>query len=228
MIGYRAFGKNEGSLGHAGDFDMLFRPLLDRLSSLAVYGLEPSDGLAFPFYWESDDVDEADKMLEELFASLDSLDMCPHPRLDTRVMWPRYYRPGFFPKFSKFIKDDWNDLACYAEPFPDYDLLLKAEHVRNPEARQAQDPQIQRQNWLATGFKFHFRNIDACWWEVFSPDAEAMQQLHDYFTAERIDFQELSFERDFPESSTPVDREFRGVHYLRSSEEGQQPPEREK
>ena len=126
MIGYRAFGDNEGSLNHTGDFVRLFRPLLGSLSTMAVYGLDPPDGLYFPFYWECENEDEAEKKLDELFASLDGLDMCPRPTSDTCVSYPRYYRPGFFPGFAQFIRDDWDDLVCYAEPFPDYELLAKA------------------------------------------------------------------------------------------------------
>lgn len=222
MTGLRAFGHNEGGLGHAGDFEMLFAPLLDDLSNMAVYGLHPADGFTFPFYWQANDRDVAEKRMESLYATLEALDICPRPRSEAGLQWPRYYSAGFFPEFTAYIRDDWNDLVCFRAPFPPYEKLLRAQCGADPldyDARKARTPQVQRGAWLDASFDFYFRNIDACWWEVFSPHDGSMRRLSEHLSKGRISFQGLLFERDFPESVTPINREFKDVHYIWSPKE---------
>jgi hypothetical protein len=219
MMGIRAFGRNEGTLNHTGDFRLLFSPLLPELESLAVYGIDPGEGLYFPFDLEMDDLDEADDLSEALFERLNKLDICPEPRPETGVIYPRYYKSGFFPDFANYIQDDWNDLICFQEPYPDYMSVLRAVYGEIPfnwEAIKARHAEQQRREIMATGFQFYFRNIDACWWEVFSPRQGSIDRVVQYLCEQKIAFQTLEFERDFPDSQTPVNREFRDVHYFES------------
>jgi hypothetical protein len=204
MKGFRVFGNNKGGLNHVGDFALLFAPLMDQLSTMAVYGFE-SDGLNLPSsIWELD-IEEIDAEMEALIGYLAGLDIRPRSR--TEIDGPGYYRPGFFPRFTEYIQDDWSRIVCFAPPFPDYDKLLLADYGEIPSVgrvipSRARD--VERGAWALTRFAFYFRNIDAAWWEVFSPDRAAIQLLLDHFRARRIKFQDLTFERDFPESSAPV------------------------
>ena len=210
MDGIRAFGRNEGGLNHTGDFPLLFSPLLPELSNLAVFGVVPGgETLHFPFLFDSDDYDKAEELIDTIWNRLDTLDMCPERRTETGAMYPRYFRPGFFPDCAAYIRDDWNSLLCFDEPYPEYKMVS--------QARRRDDPV----EMVATGFQFFFRNIDACWWEVFSPRRQSMELLTDYLCRERVDHQLLQFERDYPDSSTPVERTFRDVHTI-------WPPEKQK
>ena len=106
---------------------------------------------------------------------------------------------------------------CFSEPFPDYEFLVTADYGTAELDRFSRDrrsPDAQRNAWTKTGFRFFFRNIDALRREVFSPDTDAMEHLPEHFRARRIEFQELSFENDFPESHTPVDRESKDIHFI--------------
>jgi hypothetical protein len=214
MEGLRAFGRNEGGLNHAGDFTMLFAPIMDELSALAVYGPE----LCLPFNGRADSAEKITEILSELQPRLKELDICPIENKEYGIQYPRFYRPGFFPQLAEFVRDDWNTIMCFSEPYPQYDRLFEASYGYPPGKARFTGVQWtseqQRKCAGDLGFAFLFQNIDACWWEVFSPRTESMARLVEHFEQNHIEYQRLTFERDYPVSATPVNRDFKDIHHI--------------
>jgi hypothetical protein len=121
MTGVRAFGQNEGSLNHVGDFTLLFSPSLPHLVDAAVFNPK----LKFPFNWLEGDPEE--KLVQELSRELESIELKPS-KTDKRNSLTSYYGPGFFPKFAAYVEDDWNEILCFKPPFPSYESIYNVAY----------------------------------------------------------------------------------------------------
>ena len=180
--GLRAFGENEGALGHTGDFVLLFQPLIPFLQDLAVFGPELHISLTQAFCHgifkgmsaeeiknrkltpdEEQEIFRLSKKEDELCEALDAFKLVENVKDSgtSQEISAAYYGPGFFPKYVKFLQDDWNDVICFKEPFPDYQELcdlLYASKISDEELRQ---------RYKALPFYMLFQNIDACFWEAY-------------------------------------------------------------
>jgi len=228
--GVRAFGKNEGALGHTGDFVLLFEPLIPYLQNAAVFGPELYIALTNAFFHEiyrgmsAEEIknrkltfieeQEFTRLLkkeDELCEALEELKIAENvtgSQETVQTIYKAYYGPGFFPKYARFLQDDWNNVICFREPFPNYkelcDLFYAAK-ISNKELRQ---------RYKALKFYILFQNIDACFWEAYVPDRELYQKLTDYLDKKNIEYELLDFDQDFPDSPLKNPRDFKDVHTI--------------
>ena len=212
MRGIRAFGRNEGGLNHTGDFLFLFSPLVSQLADVAVFSPE----LSYSAFYSRNAPADWEEKLEALGRELESLRL---PELKTKNAPQPYYGPGFFPKFAGYVVDDWNDVMCFKKPFPDWQRLSDArfseEHAKGFKTG---DNTRLREIYTSLGFYLYFRNIDACFWECYAPDAALIEQLREHFRTHAIDFEELDFSADFPFGGLKQKRRFKDVHEIWSPE----------
>ena len=206
MHGLRAYGRNEGGLGHTGDFAALFAPVLPSLAGAAVYGPQ------FRWcVWEEQGLtsDEPDAAWDAAFAADDEradrlCRLTLHP-LKSENDFPDYFAPGLFPEFAPFVLDDWNTVVAFDRPFPplaEVERRLAAAEVRGTHDSTAELVRA-RMAFAAAGFAHHFSNVDACYWEYFSPDTAAFAAVRDHLTATNYLFDILDSRRDWPFATDP-------------------------
>ena len=185
--GVRAYGDNNGSLGHTGDFVLLFNPLIKYLQSTAVFGVE----LQMSEIYHEYSFDEADAKIDRLQSELEKLKLVQNVEYRENIMITHssYYGPGFFPKFAGYIEDDWNELICFKKPYPDYSNIVALEYYKG-------DPCELRQKYIDLNFFMWFQNIDAFYWECFINDENVMDKLLNYLSKKRIRHELLNFEKD--------------------------------
>ena len=89
---------------------------------MAVYGLDDCSSI----YFTNDGSDEDEERIERLSDYLDTLKL-PDSSDGSRPGLPGpYYGPGFFPKFARYLRDDWQRFFCFEAPFPDASHIEKA------------------------------------------------------------------------------------------------------
>ncbi len=207
--GVRAFGKKNETFRYPGDFVYLFQPLIPYLQNTAVFGSELQICLTSAFREqlfkgmtleeiksrkltpaEKQDALRLSKQEDELCEKLEALKLAENVS-DSGVISAAYYGPGFFPKYAKFLQDDWNTVICFKKPFPDYQELCDIYYTSKISAKEL------RQKYKALSFYMLFQNIDAWGWEAYVPDQELYQKLVDYLDKKHTRYERLDFDRDF-------------------------------
>lgn len=215
LKGIRAFGGNRGGLNHLGDFSTLFKPVLEFLEELHVYAQH--DTFYWSFFYSDDDEEDAEEKCDRLEARLEDLNQTPG--LNEVVQNPPpLYKPGLFPEFAQYVRDDWNTLVCFAEPLPSYVSMLYAidgiDISNGNEKRFRLSDEAKRNATKKMGFTAYIQNVDAIYWELYSPLSEIIDELRNYYQKNNIRYQDLDFDVDFPRSSIPEDIKLNGIYKI--------------
>lgn len=207
MKGIRAFGQNTGGLNHIGDFELLFKPVIPQIGKMAVFGAELK--LSNLLYIE--DEAEAGRMEDEVYKELERLSLFKRESYNE----DGYHGPGFFPKFAKYLLDDWNDVLCFSQPFPKRENVINVMYSNEGEnGFKTGDYSQMRKAYMDLDFSFFFQNIDACYWECYAKNDSDIELIVDYLKESKINYEELLFSEDFPHGGLKEERSFSEVREI--------------
>lgn len=147
-----------------GDFDLFFSPVLERLESLHWF----VSGASFTTPEEWDRVfDETQDRYRG--PELDELDGHIYAEIGTGVFLAR---PGFLPKYSRYLIDDWCEIIGLEGPVDDVGGFT-ASYGRETSYEE-------RIAALEPAASACFFCIDGVYWEFFSVDAHLVDTVRDW------------------------------------------------